>query len=505
MMIGSSAASTAVWIRAIGRSPSSRGPFRCGHQQRRGAVGDLTGVARGDHAVLRANAGRSAASAPACRRGGRPRRPTPARRRSAVRAPARSAPSNRPASCAAAAFSWEARLYSSSCSRVRPQRSAIISAPTPWLRHARRRTAPVQPLRGERAAAGDLQVAPIGTRDIDSTPPATTTSYCPAISPAAAKCTDCWEDPHCRSMVTPGTDSGQPAASTALRAMSKVCSPTWQTHPDDVVDQARVDAGALRQRPQHVRRQVDGVDAGQSTVALADRGPDGLDDHRVTHLCSPHRSPLPAPSAVRSRVRAIHRFVGPSTVRPGAGRFAAEFRCNQVDRLDGQRAGRRRPAQGLVQRRPSMRAASRPDEKASPAPLVSITFGTSTAPTAQRPSVADTATAPRDPSAYRRPACAGPIVLMKETARIGEPVSAHHEDIGGLDERLVEVGGAVVVLQVAPDLAAGGAGGGQHRQRGRGQVEDGEVRRFEGRQQCFRQVLGRTGRGRPACSNWPGR
>src|SRR5918993_1403474 len=71
----------------------------------------------------------------------------------------------------------------------------------------------------------------MGTRLIDSTPPATTTSYCPAITPAAAKCTDCCDEPHCRSTVTPVTDSGQPAVRTAVRAMSNVCSPTWPTQP----------------------------------------------------------------------------------------------------------------------------------------------------------------------------------------------------------------------------------------------------------------------------------
>src|SRR4051794_37634366 len=74
-------------------------------------------------------------------------------------------------------------------------------------------------------------VEPMGTRLIDSTPPATTTSYWPAIRPAAAKCTDCCEEPHCRSTVTPVTVSGQPAVGAAVRAMSKVCSPTWLTQP----------------------------------------------------------------------------------------------------------------------------------------------------------------------------------------------------------------------------------------------------------------------------------
>ena len=49
--------------------------------------------------------------------------------------------------------------------------------------------------------------APSGTRLITSTPPATTTSYCPDINPAAAKWTDCCEEPHCRSIVVAGTAS----------------------------------------------------------------------------------------------------------------------------------------------------------------------------------------------------------------------------------------------------------------------------------------------------------
>jgi hypothetical protein len=57
------------------------------------------------------------------------------------------------------------------------------------------------------------------------------TSYWPEISLAAAKCTACWEDPHCRSTVVPGTDSGQLADGTAVRATSNVCSPTWLTQP----------------------------------------------------------------------------------------------------------------------------------------------------------------------------------------------------------------------------------------------------------------------------------
>src|SRR4029079_8523285 len=73
--------------------------------------------------------------------------------------------------------------------------------------------------------------APIGTRVMTSTPAATTTSYAPAMTPCAAKWAACWLDPHWRSIVVPGTVSGHPAASTALRATLTACSPTCITHP----------------------------------------------------------------------------------------------------------------------------------------------------------------------------------------------------------------------------------------------------------------------------------
>ena len=78
---------------------------------------------------------------------------------------------------------------------------------------------------------GSVTVEPIGTWLMLSTPAATTRSWVPDSTPWAAKCTACWEDPHCRSMVTPGTLSGSPADSQAVRAMSMACGPIWDTHP----------------------------------------------------------------------------------------------------------------------------------------------------------------------------------------------------------------------------------------------------------------------------------
>src|SRR3954453_7481996 len=51
------------------------------------------------------------------------------------------------------------------------------------------------------------------------------------MTPWAAKWAACWLEPHWRSMVVPGTSSGQPAASTALRPTLTACSPTCMTQP----------------------------------------------------------------------------------------------------------------------------------------------------------------------------------------------------------------------------------------------------------------------------------
>ena len=76
-----------------------------------------------------------------------------------------------------------------------------------------------------------LTVEPMVTMLMLSRPAATTRSCVPDITAWAAKWTACWDDPHCRSMVTPGTLSGRPADSQAFLATSKVCGPICETHP----------------------------------------------------------------------------------------------------------------------------------------------------------------------------------------------------------------------------------------------------------------------------------
>jgi len=53
--------------------------------------------------------------------------------------------------------------------------------------------------------------------------------------------------------------------------------------PDHVIDQHRVDAGALGEGLQDVRRDVGGVDARQASAPLAQRGSDSFDDDGIAH------------------------------------------------------------------------------------------------------------------------------------------------------------------------------------------------------------------------------
>ncbi len=72
---------------------------------------------------------------------------------------------------------------------------------------------------------------PIATRDIDSTPPAITSSSNPERIDLAARLTDSRPEPQKRFSCTPATVSGIPAAVAAVRAMSMPWSPTGVTQP----------------------------------------------------------------------------------------------------------------------------------------------------------------------------------------------------------------------------------------------------------------------------------
>ncbi|PSK45521.1 hypothetical protein B0E38_07345 [Streptomyces sp. 111WW2] len=130
----------------------------------------------------------------------------------------------RPSFQATAARSWDSAAYSSTSRREKPSMVAIRSAPIPCG------TKPVSWLvRGSSAQAPPS--LPIGTRDMDSTPPARTRSSHPERTFMAAMLTASRPEAQKRFSCTPATVSGNPAAIAAMRAMSEPWSPTGPTTP----------------------------------------------------------------------------------------------------------------------------------------------------------------------------------------------------------------------------------------------------------------------------------
>ena len=127
------------------------------------------------------------------------------------------------------------------------------------------------------------------------TPPATTRSLVPLITAWAAKWTDCWDEPHWRSIVTPGTCWGRPAASQQVRAMSPAWEPIVSQQPKITSSTApRSTLGPLHEALQDVGAEVGGVDAGEAAAALADRRADGVDDVCLGHVCLSFRERVAA-------------------------------------------------------------------------------------------------------------------------------------------------------------------------------------------------------------------
>jgi hypothetical protein len=144
--------------------------------------------------------------------------------------------SNRPSLIAVTARRWLLYANSSITSRDRSQRVAIRSAARNWEISSSpyRCSHPRHPVYGSSKpnCAPTVIDAPMGIRLMLCTPPATTKSAVPLITACAAKCSACWLAPHCRSTVTPGTCSGNPAASQAVLAMSPACPPMVSTQPN---------------------------------------------------------------------------------------------------------------------------------------------------------------------------------------------------------------------------------------------------------------------------------
>ena len=167
--------------------------------------------------------------------------------------------------------------------------------------------------------------APIGTRVMFSTPAAITTSYAPAITPCAAKCAACWDDPHWRSTEVPTTVSGKPGRERGVAAdVHRLVPDLHDAAHDHVLDERRVDARALDERPDRVGREVDGVGVLELAVAPPERAADGVDDD-----CGGHGGLQAQNLTVRSSLRPGPRHYIPGPCGTWTGRWAtAGWRCS---------------------------------------------------------------------------------------------------------------------------------------------------------------------------------
>ena len=77
----------------------------------------------------------------------------------------------------------------------------------------------------------DGLLPPIGTRLIDSAPPAIITSASPTRMRSAAICSAVRPEAQKRLTVTPPTEVGSPASTAATRAMFMPCSPSGKEQP----------------------------------------------------------------------------------------------------------------------------------------------------------------------------------------------------------------------------------------------------------------------------------
>src|SRR5262249_34498332 len=105
----------------------------------------------------------------------------------------------------------------------------------------------------------------------------------------------------------------------AARDVPRLLADLRHTAPDHVVDVGRVGADPVGEWGEQLAGKVDRVDAGQSAAALADRGPGGTDNHRVTHGYSPVAPTMP-PMLLGPGGRRLTRDSAPSPSRPrGSG------------------------------------------------------------------------------------------------------------------------------------------------------------------------------------------
>ena len=260
------------------RQPETAGGGLADDEHRRGAVDDLARVAGGHDAVLDEGGlerGELLGGGVAARR-----LVDEERRRRPASATGTISRSNSPPSIAAIARRFDSSANASSCSREICHSFAISSAEMPCGTIGQRSA--IFGLRPAQPSAPRFE--PIGTRDIDSTPAATTTSRWPAWIAAAALNAACIDEPHWRSTVVAATVSGQPATSAAIATdVERLLADLRHAPHLHVLDLGGIEPDPADEAVEHVRGEIVGAHGGEGAVAAADRGANGVDDECVGH------------------------------------------------------------------------------------------------------------------------------------------------------------------------------------------------------------------------------
>jgi hypothetical protein len=199
---------------------------------------------------------------------------------------------NQPSPAAATARSWLASANRSISARPIPHFAAIMSAARNWEIScspylARQPSDPENGPANPNACPASIAAA-MGIMLMFCTPPASTRSAVPLSTAWAAKWTACWDEPHCRSTVTPGTASGSPAASHAVRAMSPACGPIVSTQPNTTSSTA---SGSTPVRSSSARMTCAPRSAGWAPARPPPRRPTGVRT-ASTRYASATRAPL---------------------------------------------------------------------------------------------------------------------------------------------------------------------------------------------------------------------
>ena len=104
------------------------------------------------------------------------------------------------------------------------------------------------------------------------------------MTPWAAKCAACWDEPHWRSTVVAGHRLGPAGGEDGVAAdVDALLADLHDAAHDHVVDESGIEVVALDERLEHLGGQVGGMPAAELPVALATGGADGIDDDGIGH------------------------------------------------------------------------------------------------------------------------------------------------------------------------------------------------------------------------------